>query len=362
MEKRYPTWIKATTLLAGIILGYVVLTHGKFILMPLAFATLLAMLLEPLSQQIERLKVGRIASIILSMTVVFVVLSGIFSLLSIQFVQFADQLPDANEKIRSLTEDIRAFFESTFGIAPEQQIEYLQRGLENIIDRSGDYAGSALGATTSVFTTLSILPIFVFFLMYHKNMYHTFLNKVWEGSNEAIDSIADSVQRVTQNYIVGLITIIGILGALNAFGLWIIGLDHALFFAGFAAVLAIIPYIGIILGSLPAIFYALLFTDSLLMPLGVIGVFAAVQFLEGNFITPNVIGAKVSINPFVAFLALLLGAEIWGIAGMILFVPFIGILRSILNEIPGLQPYAYLLGNKIEYGESVSIQEKESKE
>lgn len=360
--KRYPVWIKATTLLAGIVLGYLVLTHGKFILMPLAFATLLSMLLEPLSQLFERLKIGRIFSIILSMIVVFIALSGIFSLLSFQFVQFADQLPDANEKLRSLAEDLRTFFESTFGIAPEQQIDYLQRGLENIIDRSGDYAGSALGATTSVFTTLSILPIFVFFLMYYKNMYHTFLNKIWDESNEAINSITDSVQQVTQNYIVGLITVIGILGALNALGLWIIGLDHALFFAGFAAVLAIIPYIGVVLGSIPAVIYALLFADSLLMPVGVIGVFAIVQFLEGNFITPNIIGSKVSINPFMAFLALLVGGEVWGISGMILFVPFLGILRSIFDEIPGLQPYAYLLGNKVNYVETKNSGQDESKE
>src|SRR5699024_10982768 len=99
------------------------------------------------------------------------------------------------------------------------------------------------------------------------------------------------------------------------------GLDNFLFFATFAAVLAVIPYIGIIIGSIPAVLYALLFTNSLLMPLGVIGVFAAVQFLEGNFITPNVIGSRVSINPFMAMLALIIGGQIWGIVGMILFVP-----------------------------------------
>ena len=127
------------------------------------------------------------------------------------------------------------------------------------------------------------------------------------------------------------------------------GLEHAFFFAVFAAILAIIPYIGIILGSLPAILYALLFTQSLLTPLAVIGVFTAVQFLEGNFITPNIVGSRVSINPFVALLALIIGGEVWGISGMIIFVPFVGILRCIFDEVEGLRPYGYLLGNKIEY-------------
>lgn len=350
MNRTYPLWLKSSLVLLSIVSLFVILSYGKFILMPLAFAALFAMLLDPLCRLFEKMKIGRALSIILSMLVVFVVLSGIFSLLSIQFYQFADRIPEAGEKLQSLSQDVRTFFESSVGIAPEQQIEFLQQGIENLINQSGDYLSSALGATTSVFTTLTILPIFVFFMLYYKEMYTTFLYKVWKGeSNEAIDSIVTSIQSVTQNYLVGMISVIGILGVLNAIGLWIIGMDHALFFASFAAILAIIPYIGIILGSLPAILYALLFSESLLMPIGVVGIFATVQFLEGNFITPNIIGSRVSINPFVAFLALLVGAELWGISGMILFVPFVGILRCVFDEVEALRPYGYLLGNTVSY-------------
>ena len=71
--------------------------------------------------------------------------------------------------------------------------------------------------------------------------------------------------------------------------------------------------------------------------------------MEGNFITPRIVGSKVSINPFMALLALIIGGEIWGISGMILFVPLIGILRVLFEEIDSLKPYGYLLGNRIEY-------------
>jgi len=207
-----------------------------------------------------------------------------------------------------------------------------------------------LGATTSVFTTVTILPFFVFFMMYYKDMYQTFIHQAFKGEEtRAIDSVIEGVQTVTQNYIVGMISVIGILGLLNFIGLWLVGLEHALFFAAFAAILAVIPYIGIIIGSLPAVLFALLFTESLFTPLAVIGVFSMVQFLEGNFITPNIIGSQVSINPFMALLALIIGGEIWGISGMILFVPFLGILRCVLVEVEELRPYGYLLGNNIRY-------------
>lgn len=349
MNNKYPIWLKGNAILIGIILIFVVLYFGKFILMPLAFSALIAMLLEPISSWLQRHKFNRVVAIITSMIFITLILGGIMSLLSIQLVQFADRLPEANAKLQSLSGDIIDFFESTFSLAPERQIQFVERGLETLISKSGDYMSTALEATTSIFTAVGLLPIFVFFMMYYKKMYRNFLHNAIEGRNRTIDTLIDSIQEVTQNYIVGMMTVITILAMLNAIGLWIVGIDHVLFFAIFAALLAIIPYIGIIIGSLPPILFALLFTDSLLNPIGVVAVFSIVQFLEGNFITPNIVGSKVSINPFMAILALLIGGQLWGIAGMILFVPFLGILKCVFDQVESLKPYGYLLGNRTDY-------------
>jgi len=318
--------------------------------MPLAFSALIAMLLEPISRWFQRYKINHIGAILISMSLLFLLLSSIISLLSFQLVQFADRLPEANQKIQAVSNELIQFFEATFNLSPNRQVEYFERGLETVVNKSGEYISTAMGATTSVFTTMGLLPFFVFFMMYYKNMYRTFLHRAIEGNNKAIDSVIDSIQNVTQNYIVGMITVITLLAILNGIGLWIVGIEHALFFAVFAAILAIIPYIGIIIGSIPAITFALLFTDSLLNPVAVIGVFAVVQFLEGNFITPNVVGSRVSINPFMALVALLIGGQLWGISGMILFVPFLGILKCIFDQVEALKPYGYLFGNRTEYG------------
>lgn len=178
-----------------------------------------------------------------------------------------------------------------------------------------------------------------------------FIKKVLkdDSSDSEIESLVEKVQDVTQNYLVGLLSVIGILAVLNTIGLLIVGLEHAIFFGVFAALLAVIPYIGIIIGALPPLIFALLLGDSILTPVFVIAVFATVQFLEGNFISPKIVGSKVSINPFVAIIALIIGGEIWGVAGMILFVPLIGILRVIFSVIEDLKPYGYLLGNNINY-------------
>ena len=359
--KKYPFWLKGSVIVTGVTFLFILLANGKFILMPLAFAALLAMLLEPVSRWFERLKIGRAGGIVLSMLLAFILLAGVFSLLSIQLVQFLNDLPEAQERLQSISGELLTFFQQTFGISPDQQVNFLQQGLQTVIDKSGQYLSTAVSATTNVFTTVAILPFFIFFMIYYKDRYRTFLQKVWKTENtRKIDAMVSDVQSVAQHYIVGMLMVISILALLNGIGLWILGLEHAVFFAVFAAVLAIIPYIGIIIGSLPAILYAVLFTDSLLVPGGVVAVFAGVQFLEGNFITPNIIGSRVSINPFMALVALIIGGELWGISGMILFVPFLGILRCVFDEIEELRPYGYLFGSKAEYEvENVTEEQRE---
>ncbi|MCR9133622.1 MAG: AI-2E family transporter [bacterium] len=350
-NKQYPFWLKASVTLAGLSLLFVILSYGKFILMPLAFAAFLSMLLNPIVDKLESWKLGRAFSIIITMLMVLIVFAGVITLISAQFVQFAERVPEVTERLKDVTADGIRFLEETVGLSEEQRTDYLEQGLSNLIDRSGSYVSSILGATTSTFTLMSLLPIFVFFMLYYKEMYQTFFRKLFERKEgvSKIDEVLDNVQDVTQNYLVGLLTVIGILAILNTTGLMIVGLEHAIFFGVFASLMAIIPYIGIIIGALPPLLFALLLGENLWTPVFVLAVFGTVQFLEGNFISPRIVGSKVAINPFMAMLALIIGGEIWGISGMILFVPLIGILRVIFTEIDELKPYGYLLGNQIEY-------------
>lgn len=350
-SNKHPFWLKSSVTLIGLTLLFVILSYGKFILMPLAFAAFISMLLSPVVNKLESWKLGRAFSIILTILLVVTVFAGIFSLITAQFVQFSERIPEVTERLKTVTADGVGFLEETVGISEEQRSNYLQQGLTNLIDKSGQYLGSVVSATTSAFTLMSLLPIFIFFMLYYKEMYQTFFRKLFERQegNSMIDGVLDNVQEVTQNYLVGMLTVIGILAVLNTTGLFLIGLEHAVFFGVFASLLAVIPYIGIIIGALPPLLFAFLLGDSLITPLLVVAVFGTVQFLEGNFITPRIVGSKVSINPFMAMLALIIGGELWGISGMILFVPLIGILRVIFEEIEELKPYGYILGNRIEY-------------
>lgn len=349
----YPFWLKAPIILFGLCLLVIIMSYGRFILIPLAFSALFSMLLSPIIKRLESWGVSRMISIVLALSVITIFLAGFITLITVQLIQFSDSSPDIAEKLKSTSYAGIHFIEGITGISEDKLTEYIKNGLETLFETGSNFMSSLAEAAKGALIFLGLLPIFIFFMLYYKEMYRTFLEKTFvESHNSDIDIVIERVQRVTQNYLVGVFTVIGIMGVLNTIGLLIIGLDYAIFFAVFASFLAIIPFVGSIIGMLPAVIYALLFGDSFLLPLLVIGIFTTVQLIESSFITPKIIGSKVSINPFVAIIALLIGGKIWGIAGMILFIPMIGILRVGFAQVKVLEPYGYLLGNIIDYKES----------
>ena len=127
---------------------------------------------------------------------------------------------------------------------------------------------------------------------------------------------------------------------------YICGVEHAIFFGVIGAILNIIPYVGPFIGALLPMSYALLTMDNLLSPLLILGAYQAIQLLEGNYLTPKIVGSQVNLNAFMTFLGLLLGASVWGVAGMILIIPILAILREIFDLSSSTKPFALLLGEE----------------
>ncbi|MBU2045517.1 MAG: AI-2E family transporter, partial [Bacteroidetes bacterium] len=125
--------------------------------------------------------------------------------------------------------------------------------------------------------------------------------------------------------------------------LLILGIPYAIFFGVFSAVLTIIPYIGNFIGCSLPVLMALITKDSSWYAIGVIGVYIFIQFLEGNIITPKIMGNKVSINALAAIIALVIGGKILGIAGMIIAIPAMGVLKVILSHSNHLKPITLLM-------------------
>ena len=171
-----------------------------------------------------------------------------------------------------------------------------------------------------------------------------------EDKRERVLKMFKSVQQVGQKYLSGMIILIIVIGLANSIGLWIIGIDNPLLFGFLGAIMAIVPYVGTSLGAIIPIMYAFVSFDSLWPVVAVAILFWVVQLISDNFLSPKIVGGSLHINALASILSLIIGALVWGVAGMILFLPFAAMLKVVCEEFDELKPIALLIGNH-EYNE-----------
>jgi predicted PurR-regulated permease PerM len=343
--QRYPL-VKFTFILLFGFLFVGALFYARTLLIPMSLAALLAMLMLPLCKKFEKWRFPRGLAIVLCILIILLTFLGLIFLFSWQIADFARDIPTLQVQLNKKLDAVQGFVERQTDISPERQVEYIREQFSTFLESAGRYMTSILSATTGTLATISIISIYIFFFMYYREKFQRFFMMITPANEHAnVNNIITQISLVTQQYLSGVLIVIVILSVLNSVGLLIIGVRQAIFLGCLAGLLNIIPYIGVLIGSLLPILIALLTKDGLGPAIAVAGVFAFNQFLENNFLTPNIVGGKVKINPLASIIALLIGGSLWGVAGMILFIPFLGIAKIIFDNIEGLRPYGYLIGD-----------------
>ena len=327
-------------LLVVIALGITALILASDIVVPLAFAAFLSMVMLPVVKKLEKRGIGPAFSIIVVLAATVVILSLLIWLVVDQIVGLVNDLPNLQAQFESHITEFSNTLEKDFSVSLTEQNKFLGEALKAV----SAYLGDVLVSTTNTLTILLQIPIYIFLMLIYRDKFKDFFLSMVPGDLEF--GWKKDMERVLQGYISGLTWVTLIIAGLNCLGLLALGIDHAIFFGILSGVLTIIPYIGIIIGALFPLIMALITKDSIWYAVGVVIVFAVVQFLEGNFITPRITGSKVSINALAAIIALVIGGKILGIAGMILAVPAIGVLKILLPHTDHLKPFVILLEDK----------------
>ncbi|MDJ1472775.1 AI-2E family transporter [Xanthocytophaga flava] len=340
-----PIYAKITFILISIALLWIFLVQMAGMLIPICFSLLFALLLHPLCVRLETWRVPRVLAITLCLILLVIVVVGILMGIVVQLTDFADILPDLQKKFLKLFNDAQIWVRTEFGVRKKEQADWLEKNAQMLTDSSGQIVGNLLSVVSNAFTNLGLVPVYIFFLLYYRNFLRKFLDRLFSSASEThILYILIKVRDVVRNYLVGLVFVMSIIATLNTLGLLILGIQHALFFGILAALLNVIPYIGIVIGSILPILMAILTKDSLWYAVGVSAVFTVVQFLEGNFITPRIVGSKVSVNSLATVIALIMGGLLWGAPGMILAIPFTAMFKVVFDNIPGMEAWGFLLG------------------
>jgi len=306
------------------------------IVIPLIISGILTVVLLPLVKRLEK-KISSTLAITIVLVGVFMVLILAGVLIVNQIASLVRDLPGLETKFNSWVDQLSSSLQNEFGMSVKDQNQLLKNSLTTI----GGYATGLLAATTNLISLLIQIPIYIFLFLIYRDRVKSFIKKLLSDQEEI--AWKKDVENVVQGYISGLLLVTMIVAALNSVGLLILGIDHAIFFGILSGLLTIIPYVGIFIGALMPVVMALLTKDSLWYPAGVVIIFSIVQFLEGNFITPRITGSKVSINALAAIIALLIGGKVLGIAGMILAVPALGIIKILLLHTTHLKHFVILI-------------------
>lgn len=342
----YPLYIKVCCILISLVISVYILDILQDFLVPMVFSVLLAILLLPVCNFLENRKVPRTVAITLCIILAVSIILLFFYIVISQIRTFDEIIPAFQEKTLNFYGKFQDFLKQQFSIKLDEKTLNLKDNMSSIFENGTQLISGTVATTTGFLSNLALVPLYVFLLLFYRDFFRKFAHRVFKGiSRKRIDTILSKIKKVVLSYMLGLLLVILIVGILNSVALLLLGIEHAIFFSFFASALVLLPYIGIAIGSVLPILMALITKDSGWYAVGVAASFGAIQFLEGNFITPYIVGSQVSINPFAAIVALILFGNLWGIGGLILALPLTAIIKVISDSFEVLHPLGYLLGD-----------------
>ncbi len=335
----------AYKLLALVLIIFILYTL-RAIFVPLVFAGLLACILLPLCEFLEKIKIPKTLAIILSIVFAMAILVGVLYVMAIQISSLDELLPILNSKFDLWLNQIQVYFKSNFNLDQSKIIKEGQKSMSDILKNGSSIVSNILGTLGNFLVNLSLMPLYIFLFLLYRDFLKEFIYRLFNTTlKHKLDVTIDKMTDIMGHYISGLLKVILIVGILNTAALLLLGIDHAVFFGFFASFLVLIPYIGIALGAILPILVALLTKDSYWYAIGVAGAFYGIQFLEGNFITPYIVGNKISINPLIAIISLLLFGTLWDLSGLVLALPLTAMLKVVFDSSEGTQAWGFLLGD-----------------
>lgn len=324
----------------------VLLYFGKTLFIPLSFSLLISCILYPICKWLEKKGITRSIAIFIPIFSVMLFFGAILYLLFTQVMEFSNEWQVFKVKLLETTNQFSDFLSERFDLSAEKQMTFIQ----NIVNNSGTQAFSMLQTTIysiseSAFS-LIIIPVYSALILYYRQLLATVLYHIFPSEKkEIIHEILVETIHAYYNFIKGMLLVYLIVGILNSIGLAIIGIPHPVLFGFIASILTFIPYVGIIISSLLPITISWITYNSIWYPLGVILVFTIVQVLEAYIIFPFAVGSRLKINTLVIIIMIIAGGIIWGAAGMILFIPFISIIKLIADRTKSLKTLSMLLGD-----------------
>ncbi|MGZ5428095.1 MAG: AI-2E family transporter [Thermoanaerobaculia bacterium] len=337
--------VLATAALVGM------LWAGKVLFVMFFFALFLSFALQPFVTLLEKLRFPRSLAVLtvivfLSALVVFFVVNAMS-----QIEAFTRDLPAYETRIRALTSKAQGVFaqieERTRSLLPEGDRTTRSVRLES--DAFDSLSRVALQVKTIVSFLLytAAVPMLSFFMLKDRERYGGAVVKILRiKGGRAAQDFAVGVARVLSGYVLGELFVVLITACITTAGLLVLRVPYGYVLGPLAGVCVLVPYVGVIFSTTPAFLIALLASNDAALPVKILVFYSVVQFLEGNVLTPFIVGSRVRLHPLAVLFAFLFWGILWGVPGAILAVPLTATIKVVTERFERFEPWAALLGER----------------
>ena len=346
MDKmKFPFYARLAFILVALISTLFLLWVAKDIFIPLVFGLLIAILLFPVNRFFEqKLRLGRGLSAMLCILLFIAVLVAFFYIVIDQIVAFSHDFASLKIRFEAIYADFRHWVSYKFNITRSQQTNYINTSTGSITDSIVNSLKNVLTSFTSILLLAVFVFIFSFFILFHRRLLMRFMLQLFSDVHrDKVKEVILETKTMINSYIVGLLIEMLIMGFVNCTLLLVLGVNYAILLGIVAAVLNIIPYLGIYTAILLTMLVTFAHTSLNLALEAGIGLLI-IHFIDANILMPRIVGARVKMNPFITIIAVIIGEYLWGIPGMFLFIPIAGIIKLICERVEGLEAWGLLIG------------------
>lgn len=310
-----------------------ILYTARGILTPFLIGAVIAYILNPLVDSLERRGAPRVAGIV----IVYAFVSIIFTLISVylipittrQLERMSEDFPTQIRSLELLVTDLYARYHTV--PLPES----VRESLDSIVQQWEGFLAStvsrAIDATVGLLhqlPNLVLAPVLAFYFSRDKDeIRRKVISWIPAKSREEVSNLLGEIDAVVGGFVRGQLLVAMVMVALISIGLWLTGIEFWFPIGVAAGILDVIPYFGPLLGAIPALVIAVL--KSPLRAVYVVIVFAVANQIESAVLTPRIVSGYVGLHPLVVIFALMLGARMFGLLGMMVAVPVAGMIRVI---------------------------------
>ena len=329
------------------------------ILIPFAFAILLSVLLLPIVSFFERRHLGKVFPIGIAILVALVFILGIIYFLSSQIASFIQDVPSIKAHLNEHFHVLQNWVKDKFHVSFSEQNVYLNEQADKIKEGGTTYVQRTFFSISEIILVFILMPIYTFLLLYYRTHIRHFLFTVFRDEyGPDIQTVIVKSKLMVRSYMVGLVIEMVIVAFANSAGLLILGIRYAIFFGVMAAVLNIIPYVGMFTATLFTVLVTLTTSDSTSDLIWIIIIFYGIHIIDVNILMPRIVASRLRINALISILGVIIGGALTGISGLFLSVPAIAFIKIMCDQIESLKPWGQLMGDETSYAGNIRVYKK----